>query len=370
VSKATAVHTGWSFQLATVAGIPIRIHFTFVLILVWFGWISTQQGGDLFLSLVALLLLFACVVLHELGHALTAQRFGVQTQEIVLYPIGGIARLKSMPSGKAELVIAIAGPLVNVVIVALLLPLVAWIGPATVNRLPLIVNPPQIVGFLILSNGALFLFNLIPAFPMDGGRVLRAALTLQMPEDRATNIAAGIGQAIAVLFAVVGLFWNPFLLLIALFVFMGAGQEAAFVQRRFMVRGRFAREAMITRFETLAPQDDLRHATQLLLDSHQHDFPVVDAWGRIAGVLSRSAMLASLAERGPAAAVLEIMDREVSTVEQGAAMDEVLRRLQTDPGKPVLVVQDGRLVGMITLENLAEFIEIARRSEAAAPKHA
>jgi stage IV sporulation protein FB len=223
---------------------------------------------------------------------------------------------------------------------------------------------PGLALYLVKMNAILFLFNLVPAFPMDGGRILRATLSLRLPEDRATNIAAGIGQAIAVVFAVVGLFKDPVLLLIALFVFLGAGHEAAFVQRRFMVRGRFAREAMITRFETLAPQDSLRRTAQLLLDSHQQDFPVIDAWGRIAGILSRSAALQGLARSGPGAAVLEVMDREVPVVAPGAPMDEVLRLFQTDAGKPVLVVDGDALVGMITLENLAEFIEIARSTAA------
>jgi CBS domain-containing protein len=201
---------------------------------------------------------------------------------------------------------------------------------------------------------------------MDGGRILRAALTLLMPEDRATNIAAGVGQAIAVVFAVVGLFWSPILLLIALFVFLGAGQEAAFVQRRTMVRGRSAREAMATRFETLAPNDSLRRAAELLLDSHQQDFPVIDAWGRVVGVLSRSAILQGLAHQAPGEPVLAVMDREVATVRPDSPMDEVLRRFQETGGKPVLVMADGRLVGMVTLENLTRFLEVTRRAAASA----
>ena len=362
------LQTGWAFRVATVAGIPIRIHFTFVLILVWVGFRNEPAGGSLVLQFLFLFLLFTCVVLHELGHALMAKRFGVETLEIVLYPIGGIARLKSMPSGLAELLIAIAGPAVNLVIVALLFPAVVLWSPELVQNAEL-TGLPQLAVYVFLANMMLFLFNLIPAFPMDGGRILRSGLTLLgMPEDRATNIAAGIGQSIAVVFALVALFTNPILLLIALFVFLGAGQEAAFVRRRFMVRGRTAREAMITRFETLAPQDTLRRAAELLLDSHQQDFPVIDAWKRVVGPLSRSVILEGLAQNDPSSAVLTVMDRDVHSVAPESSMNDVLRMFQDSGGKPVLVMKDGDLVGMVTLDNLAEFIELARRAATAASR--
>jgi len=367
MSSSPNAQTGWSFRIATVAGIPIRIHITFLLILLWVGYSATRQGQDVFLSLLVLFLLFTCVVLHELGHALAAKRFGVETLEIVLYPIGGVARLKSMPSGKAELLIAIAGPAVNLLIIVLLLPAaVFFVGLALFQGdLFRMSGLAGIVVFLIKINGILLAFNLIPAFPMDGGRILRSALTLLMPEDRATNIAAGIGQAIAVLFAVVGLFWNPILLLIAMFVFLGAGQEAAFVQRRFMVRGRTAREAMVTRFVTLAPNDSLRRAAELLLDSHQQDFPVIDAWGRVVGLLSRAGILQGLAQYEAGESVLTAMDRDVTTVRPDSTMDDVLRRFQETGGKPVLVMDDNGLVGMVTLENLTRFLEVARRATSA-----
>ena len=367
MSSSPNAQTGWSFRIATVAGIPIRIHITFLLILLWVGYSATRQGQDVFLSLLVLFLLFTCVVLHELGHALTAKRFGVETLEIVLYPIGGVARLKSMPSGTAELLIAIAGPAVNLLIIVLLLPAaVFFVGLALFQGdLFRLSGLAGIVVFLIKINGILLAFNLIPAFPMDGGRILRSALTLLMPEDRATNIAAGIGQAIAVLFAVVGLFWNPILLLIAMFVFLGAGQEAAFVQRRFMVRGRTAREAMATRFVTLAPNDSLRRAAELLLDSHQQDFPVIDAWGRVVGLLSRAGILQGLTQHDAGEPVLTVMDRDITTVDPDSTMDVVLRRFQETGGKPVLVMDDDNLVGMVTLENLTRFLEVARRATSA-----
>ncbi len=360
--------SSWSFQVASALGIPIRIHLTFVLLLGYIGFVSITHGDSPVASVVFLILVFACVALHELGHAAMAQRFGVRTREIVLYPIGGVARLENIPSGWAELMIALAGPAVNLVIALVLALLLAAMGPVARGPEGLPVGLPGLLLKLLLANAMLFVFNLIPAFPMDGGRVLRALLALNMAEERATDIAATVGQALAMLFAAVGIFGipgtpfgsNPMLLFIALFVFLGAGQEAAFHRQRAMVLGHRAAEAMIVDFEALAPQDSLGRAAERLLATHQQDFPVVDAWNRLVGVLPRAVLLEALAREGTGAAVLQVMLREPATVRPDADLDEVLRLLQAHPGSPVLVLDDSGLRGMITLENLVEFIEIAR----------
>jgi Zn-dependent protease/predicted transcriptional regulator len=345
-----------------VLGIPIRIHLTFFLILLWFGGDAAGRGESAFLAIVFALLLFACVVLHELGHAAMARRFGVKTTEIVLYPIGGVARLENMPSGLAELLIALAGPAVNAVLSIGLVVFLWASGDLFPDGLGQLQTAADLVPGLLLANLSLLFFNLIPAFPMDGGRVLRATLTFVTSEDRATSIAAAVGQGIAVLFGAAGLFTRNYVLLfIALFVFLGAGQEAAFRRQRAVVLGRRAREAMVTRFETLAPQDSLGRAAELLLATHQQDFPVVSAWSRVVGVLSRSALLRGLAERGTDAAVLDVMHRDPVPVSPDADLEQVLRHLQANPGVPVLVVEGEELRGMITLENLTEFIEVTRR---------
>jgi Zn-dependent protease len=368
VAAADPGASSWAFQVATALGIPIRIHVTFVLLLGYIGFLSVTRGESPFASILFILLVFTCVALHELGHAAMAQRFGVRTREIVLYPIGGVARLENIPSGWAELMIALAGPAVNLVLAIGL----AFVLAATVpDRPPLAGMPTGFSGLalkLLVANGMLFLFNLIPAFPMDGGRVLRALLSLNMSQERATDIAATVGQTLAMLFAAIGIFGipgtpigaNPLLLFIALFVFLGAGQEAAFHRQRAEVVGRSAAEAMIVDFETLAPQDSLGRAAERLLATHQQDFPVVDAWNRLVGILPRSVLLQALAREGTGAAVLEVMLREPITVPADADLEEVLRLLQSNPGQPVLVLDDGGLKGMITLENLAEFIEISR----------
>ncbi len=360
-TRTEAAETGWSLRVGTALGIPIRIHFTFLLLLVWYAVASTARGENPVRAIVFLVLLFACVALHEMGHAVMAKAFGVSTREIVLYPIGGIARLENIPGGKAELCISLAGPGVNLVLAILLLALMGLLGIPWIATPERIFSPGNLAQQVLVANVALCLFNLIPAFPMDGGRALRAALSFLLPEDRATNAAAAVGQAIAILFGALGLFTSNWVLVfIALFVFLGASQEAAFHRRRAMVLGRTAREAMITRFEVLAPQDTLGRAAEHLLATCQQDFPVLDAWNRVAGVLPRSVLMQGLAREGASGAVLDVMRREFPTVLPDADLAEVLKVLQADPMVPVLVLEEERLLGMITLENLTEFIEIAK----------
>lgn len=359
--RKTGGESPWSIRIAQLAGIPIRIHLTFLLLLLWFGKVSSDQGQGFLDGVVLMLLLFGCVVLHELGHALTARRYGVETREIVLYPFGGVARMDRIPPGKAELVIALAGPAVNLVLAALLGIALLALRADTPDAPLKIVTEGAIVWQLLYVNLSLFVFNLIPAFPMDGGRVLRAALAIGLGETRATNIAAAIGQVLALGFAAVALLTGqPVLLLIAFFVFVGAGQEAAFQRSRAAVRGLTARDAMMTRYETVAPDDPLSRAAEHLLATAQQDFPVIDAWGRVAGVLHRAALLSALAADGKERAVLEVMDREPAQVRPEHPLDEILRRLQARPQQPILVVGDGGLEGVITIDNLAELLEIAQ----------
>jgi stage IV sporulation protein FB len=351
----------WSIRIARLAGIPIRIHLTFFLLLLWFGKVSSDQGQGFLDGVVLMLLLFGCVVLHELGHALTARRYGVETREIVLYPFGGVARMDRIPPGKAELVIALAGPAVNLVLAALLGIALLGLRADTPDAPLKIVTEGAVVWQLLYVNLSLFVFNLIPAFPMDGGRVLRAALAIGLGETRATNIAAAVGQVLALGFAAVALLTGqPVLLLIAFFVFVGAGQEASFQRSRAAVRGLTARDAMMTRFETVAPEDPLSRAAEHLLATAQQDFPVIDAWGRVAGVLHRAALLSALAADGRERAVLEVMDREPARVRPDHPLDEILRQLQARPQQPILVVGEGGLEGVITIDNLAELLEIAQ----------
>jgi Zn-dependent protease/CBS domain-containing protein len=350
----------WSWKLGEIAGIGVFVHATFLLLLGWVAlshWVVERSvaaavGGTLFV-----VALFGCVVLHELGHALTARRFGVRTRDITLYPIGGVARLERIPEQPyQELLVALAGPAVNVVIAgALWLVLSAAGGPAPLAELDVAKGP--FLERLLLVNVFLAGFNLIPAFPMDGGRVLRALLATRLSFVRATELAASVGQAIALLFAFVGLFTNPFLVFIALFVWLGASSEAAMAQMRSAFSGLPVSRAMLTEFATLSPGDPLARGVELTLAGSQTEFPVLED-GKPVGVLRQGDLLAGLSERGSEARVGEFMRVGVETVDPHEMLDDVFARLQSHETRTLPVMRAGRMVGLLTLENLGEFVRI------------
>jgi len=267
---------GWSLHLGRWLGIDVYLHFTFLLLLAFIGLSQGLIGRSLDAALGGVLFftgLFVCVLLHEYGHALAARRYGIGTRDITMLPIGGVARLERMPEKPSqEFVVALAGPAVNVIIALGLfigLKLGGWWQPLS----SLSPTGGNIFERLLVANVFLVLFNLLPAFPMDGGRVLRAVLAMKLNHARATRIAARIGQGMAVVFGFAGLFGNPMLLLIALFVWVGAAQEAAASETKSSFSGATVRDAMLTDFKTLAPGDTLRDATRLLLAGSQQDFP-------------------------------------------------------------------------------------------------
>ncbi len=353
---------GWSLRIGRPFGIPVRVHVTFPLMLVWYALNAERKGGNAAVAVAYILMIFGLVVLHELGHAGMGRAFGVRTREIVLYPIGGVARLDRLPTGIAELLIALAGPAVHVLLAPVLFASVIVSGAPFFPLSDVLATGRDLAPLLFWSNLFLCVFNLIPAFPMDGGRVLRALLSLLMPIEGATRIATFVGQTIAITMGVFAAVTGQWLLIvIAMFVFLGAAQEAALYRGRAAVLGRRAGEAMMTEFETLAPQDSLARAAGRVLATHQRDFPVVDAWHRVVGILTRSALLRGLEHGADATAVLEVMERQFAAVPPDVDLSEVLRLLQGSAGTPVLVLDGERLRGMISLENLAEFIEISRR---------
>ncbi len=352
---------GWSFPIGTVKGTVIRIHLTFLLFLVWIGVSHYAQGGQraavegvLFISL-----LFACVLLHEFGHVFAARRYGVQTPDITLLPIGGVARLERIPEKPAEeLVVALAGPAVNVAIAALLFLVLGGL-PSMEGGMQVQNSGVGMLERLAWVNISLVLFNLVPAFPMDGGRVLRALLAYRLGYARGTRIAAGVGQAVAFALGLAGLFGNPLLIFIALFVYMGAASEASAAQMRDASRGMIASDAAETRFQGLPPTATVEDAVEGLLRGSQHDFPVVDGAGRLRGVVTRDDMIRALRERGPEAPVLEVMRRDVPVVHHRQPLDEALRTMR-EGGHPAvgIVDADGKLVGLITPENVGELMMV------------
>jgi len=350
VSPPQPAHTPWSFRVATVAGIPIRLHATFLLFLVWI--FLTKGSWEWFFLVVAV---FACVILHELGHALTAQHFHVETRDITLYPIGGIAMLQGRPTPRQELWIALAGPAVNLLIAAFLVPMIVWGARQSLNWQSL-TSGSSLIQAVCLSNLALAGFNLIPAFPMDGGRVLRAALALRMNEVKATQIAAAIGQILAVAFGIAGIVTsNVLLLLVAIFVFLGAAQESSASATRAFLAGRKVADAMQTRFRTIDHGASMETAAEMLLAGSQHDFPVVSG-EEVLGILTRSNIVQGLAQGGNTAYVAEFMTRENKTANSFLPLDRAIDLLAPNDGIPILVMDEGKLVGMITNEHLSEFL--------------
>jgi Zn-dependent protease len=283
----------WSLPVARIAGIQLRIHVTFLLLIVWVALGSTNAA-------IFVLLLFLCVVLHEFGHALAAKGYGINTPDITLLPIGGVARLERiLEEPKQELVIAAAGPAVTAIIALCLFVVIAARGQ---SQIPISLQSGDQLVSVFWVNVYLLLFNLIPAFPMDGGRVLRALLATRLTYARATQIAATVGQAFAFLFGIVGLFGvpgvfsaNPFLIFIAFFVYIGASQEAALAQMRDVSRRFPVSSAMVREFRILPDTATLQEAVDALLATSQHDFPVVDGSGNVAGILTRHDLIAAFA---------------------------------------------------------------------------
>ena len=350
----------WSWKIGKIAGIDLYIHATFPLLLGWVAlshW-STNKSLDAMVSgVVFILALFACVLLHELGHALAARRFDIPTKDITLLPIGGLARLERMPEKpREELWITLAGPGVNVAIAAaLLIWLVLTNGWLPLDQLGVGAGP--FLERIMVANVYLAAFNLIPAFPMDGGRALRAFLATKMDYPKATKIATGLGQGLACLFGVIGLFTNPFLLFIALFVWIGAAQEASAVQMKSAFAGTPIRAAMLTDFHVLRPSDTLADAVNLILQGSQQDFPVVDQSG-VVGILTRTDLLVALAKNRQDHAVAPIMRGDFVMAAPSEMLDVVFRRLAESGCQMLPVLDNGRLLGLVTMDNLGEYLLI------------
>jgi Zn-dependent protease/CBS domain-containing protein len=346
----------WTIPLGRLLGIRIELHVTFLLFV---GWIALEQGllrGEFAAALAAvalLLLVFACVLLHELGHAMAARRYGIQTRDIILLPIGGVARLTRMPEKpQQEIVVALAGPAVNVLIAALLA--LVLFGTGQPVALPTLRG--GLVEALLFVNVWMVLFNLIPAFPMDGGRVLRALIALRLPYARATRIAAGVGQGIAVVFGLVGLAAHlPMLLFVALFVFLAAADERAMVQARAALAGVSVQAAMLTDFRRLDAHDSLRRAADYLMTGSQQDFPVLDG-DRLVGVLTRDDLIRGIQIHGDGLAVADALRHNGLAAAASEPLDVAVARMRAQGRSALPVIEDGRLVGLLTLENIGELL--------------
>lgn len=362
----------WSWTVGSIFGIKLRIHWTFLLLLIWAGTVFARADGGLLAAargIGFILAVFGCVVLHECGHALMARRFGVPTEDITLLPIGGVARMQRIPDVPLqEFWIAIAGPAVNVVIAGVL-----YVGLLATGSLPEATNWPSMTSSflanLMLVNALLVAFNALPAFPMDGGRVLRSLLAMQMDYTRATGIAVSIGQGMAILFGIAGFLLPHFMLLfIALFVYLGAEAELQMVQLRDLVAGVRVRDAMMTEFNVLAADATLDEAADMVLAGTQQDFPVLDG-GDFLGILYRQKLMQGLRETGGEARVADWL----SEVEQQPPLDaplwETLEKMREKQSGTLPVFANGELVGLLSSENISELLMIrsARSGQDSAP---
>ncbi|WP_371060163.1 site-2 protease family protein [Rhodosalinus sp. 5P4] len=355
----------WSFPIGRLFGSELRVHATFFLLLLWVGWVAFSDGGwpAALENILFVAALFACVVAHEFGHALTARRYGIRTPDITLLPIGGLARLESMPEKPGqEILVALAGPAVNVAIWAIL---VVVLGAETdLEKLAQIEHTTEgFLGRLALVNLFIAVFNLLPAFPMDGGRVFRATLSIFMDRVRATRVAATGGQVLAFALGLLGLTsGNPILLLIAFFVFIAAGAESNDVAMRDLSRRMMAREAMITTFDALSPDDTVSAAGAALIRTTQHEFPVLDADGQFVGLLTRNAIFAETAEGRTTRPVHEVMETEIPKVGLGEGLEGVFDAMYRQNAPAVAVTRrTGEFVGYITRENVGELMMLNGR---------
>jgi Zn-dependent protease/CBS domain-containing protein len=351
----------WSFPIARIAGTVVRVHVTFLLFLVWIGAAHWRVGGQeaALDGVLFMVILFACVLAHEFGHILAARRYGIRTPEVTLWPIGGVASLERIPDKpREELVVALAGPAVNVVIAAIL---IFGFGASLSESTTAELDDPtaNLAARVAAANIVLVLFNLIPAFPMDGGRVLRALLAMRTSYNEATRIASRIGQGAAFLFALAGLFLNPMLIIIGLFIYLAATAEAQHVAFRDGTSGLPVRSVMVSAIEALSPGSTLDDAVDLMLRSAQKEFPIVDGAGRPRGLLTRDGLIVALRQGTPTTPVLDVMLREVPSVRDWQPLETGLAIL-TQSKAPALFVLNGdqQLVGLITPENIGEIMMV------------
>jgi Zn-dependent protease/CBS domain-containing protein len=350
----------WSITIGRVGGTEVKIHITFILFLAWIAFSAWSRGGAIAAldSTLFIVLLFACVVLHEFGHITAARRYGIGTPVVTLLPIGGVASLQRLPSDPAqELVVALAGPAVNLVIGVVLFGVA---GSLHLDDLTQIDNPNlSLLSRLAIANIFLAVFNLIPAFPMDGGRVLHALLAMRLGGPAATEIAARIGQGLAFGLGFLGLFGNPLLLFIAIFVYVAAAAEAQMSAAHEALKGVSVGEAMETRFTPVSIDATLGQAVDALLATAQHEFPVVDAFKKPVGLLTREDILNAVRAHGGDEPASAFMRSGVESERAQTPVERVFERLQ-DPRSAALYVTDadGAIIGLLTRQALAEVMMI------------
>jgi Zn-dependent protease/predicted transcriptional regulator len=348
----------YSLSLGKISGIKVEIHWTFLILIIWviFSGLKTQLSPDQIMwSVFFVLAIFLCVILHELGHALAAKKFNIKTTSITLLPIGGLAQMESIPEKpKEELIIAFAGPAVNVVIAAILYPITGLFAE-DFKELSITVQSDNFLIALMSVNVWLALFNLIPAFPMDGGRVFRALLSFKLGHVAATRIAASVGQMLGIGFVLFGFFYNPFLIFIGFFIYIGAGSESVYTLTKSMLQGYTIKDVLMHDVPFIDKNAQVKEAVNQLLNSQNKHFVVTDA-GKPVGTLNRDQIIKALHEQSDKILVDQIKNDALMYFPAETPLDKVWRELQKQ--KIILVADNGELEGIVDDENLTEFILI------------
>ena len=351
-----------SFKLGNVAGIGVFVHWTFAILIafiIFSNYRSGQNAEQITWAVIFILSIFVTVFLHELGHALAAKRYNIKTKDITLLPIGGLARLESIPEKpQEELVVAIAGPAVNIALAFItgLFITIPDIKDLSVELSGGVGANNFFLNFFIV-NLWLALFNLIPAFPMDGGRVLRALLAMKFERHIATNIAARIGQVLAVGFVFIGFFSNPFLVFIGLFIFLGAQAEAEFTLTQSLLKGYTVRDVLMRQYQTIESNETVKTAVAMLLNGQSRNFLITEN-GLSVGTLSREEIIKALSEQGENVVIHNVMNKDLVYLDADSPLENAYQQVQQSKADLMPVMENKRLIGTLDTENILEFIMV------------
>lgn len=349
----------WSYSAGKIFGINFKIHITFLILLLFIFFVGLHQEGleKAVVAVLFILAVFASVLIHEIGHSLISRRFGKEAKSITLLPIGGVATIEEMPEKPIqEIGVAIIGPFINLAIAGILFLFMGhWSGISIPHLYP--DSAQDFFAGLIGINIILAVFNLIPAFPMDGGRVLRGFLAMWLDYPRATSVAVYIGQGIALLFIFFGIFFNWWLAIIGVFLYIGAGSENQEVMLRTMLRRVIVADAMSTDMRSVRPDDSLAKALELAYHGFQDDFPVIDNRG-IQGILTREKLLQSIHDIGTDVSISEIMEKDFDIVSPRMKLDDIYQRFRSSDKSAAAVMENNRLVGMISMNGISRYLMI------------
>ncbi len=349
--------------LGSPFGIRVSVHWSFLLLVAWIVYVDIERGLGLvpiLYSILFIITIFICVVIHELSHSLTARKYGISAKSITLLPIGGVADMEKMPEDpKEEFAVSITGPLSNLVIAFAL-----WIILASTGNFDLqsydyrAINKSNFLIVLTFANFMLAFFNLLPVFPMDGGRVLRAILSMQLPREKATYIAMNIGKFLAVGLALLGLYLNPFLIIIAIFVFIGAQREYEMIRYTSVLKGYKVKHNLIKEYTPLHPDDSIQKAVDILLSTPEERFVVAED-KQIRGVLTRNDIIEGLMKYDRDMEISLIMNKEVTVFSEDTPLQEAYEKMRNKQITMAPVVdRAGCLTGIIDMVNINEFLMV------------